>query len=253
MSEQTDTTPVSQLNNTPDRTQTEGQTIETPQTETQRTVHIASEPRYGAELNSTVETAQNKEESSTAPVVDIISQGDADTSTAHTSTSTATQPLHPLQPLQPLQSQQSIPDGEVIEPPPIYPPSQSSTGDIAPEPTTITFDHLMEVRCPFSPERITNMIGWNIGHIYPSTEEERSQVSGYLLDIFKQMKSLEMLEFNFSKFHEVIPIATICRTGTTLKRLVATDSDRNGNDPISLNDVKELLEYCPLNTIAIVR
>ena len=77
-------------------------------------------------------------------------------------------------------------------------------------------------------------------------EVAKTLFSDALLQVFHNLRSLQSLVIREEEFQSSLPIATICRTGTTLRSLeIGGESRGRGRDPVSLNDLKELSEYCP--------
>ena len=77
-------------------------------------------------------------------------------------------------------------------------------------------------------------------------EEDKSRFRKPLSKIFSNLRSLQSLVVRAEEFQFSLFIATICKTGATLRSLeLEGESRSSGRDPVSLNDLKELLEYCP--------
>ncbi|KAG4437913.1 hypothetical protein IFR05_006583 [Cadophora sp. M221] len=124
-----------------------------------------------------------------------------------------------------------------------------STGDTRPsknKPKMIKVHPLVAALHPWTPEMLARLEHLTMRSITIQSEQDKDEIRWLLLRCFKEMKSLKVLKFDLSNFQDIISVATICRTGATLRELAANDFTRTGTDPIGLNAFIELLDNCPL-------
>ena len=106
--------------------------------------------------------------------------------------------------------------------------------------------HLVEQIETFTADDIINIQELEIERISFDNEDQKREARQAILKLFKGTRSLHTLSLELPDFQTVLPIATICRAGSTLKKFQVTDQSRKGSDPISFDDLQELHDYCPL-------
>ncbi|KAL2061521.1 hypothetical protein VTL71DRAFT_6898 [Oculimacula yallundae] len=106
--------------------------------------------------------------------------------------------------------------------------------------------YLVKLFKSFSDDHVAAIPALTIYHTRYTSEREKEEVHLVILDLFKKVKALHTLAIFLLGFQSVLPIATICRTGATLKKLRVVDITRCGTDPTSYDDLRELKEHCPL-------
>lgn len=222
------------LNSSGESTQTEGTTIDIHPADRQLNCFIASDPNYAQKKDGSARRDQTTGQSEMKETA--VQDNQESQHTQNIRRSEENMGSQHTQPTEPTQARKVTEMAGVMD----------GTRATQNKPKKIKVHPLVAALYPWTPEMLARLEILNMRSITIQTEQDKEEIRGLLLRCFKEMKSLKVLKFNLSNFRDVIPIATICRTGETLRELVATDFSRIGTDLVSLNDLRELLENCPL-------
>ncbi|KAH6716626.1 hypothetical protein BKA61DRAFT_572708 [Leptodontidium sp. MPI-SDFR-AT-0119] len=222
------------LNSSGESTQTEGTTIDIHPADRQLNCFIASDPNYAQKKDGSARRDQTTGQSEMKETA--VQDNQESQHTQNIRRSEENMGSQHTQPTEPTQARKVTEMAGVMD----------GTRATQNKPKKIKVHPLVAALYPWTPEMLARLEILNMRSITIQTEQDKEEIPGLLLRCFKEMKSLKVLKFNLSNFRDVIPIATICRTGETLRELVATDFSRIGTDLVSLNDLRELLENCPL-------